>query len=121
MSEPGPMPTGGSQNRAPPSLLLDLRRRPGWSPYTGLQDPVVTGAARSSSDPTTTVAWYVTKGAQRGADRRASKVVPQGSESVMVSRRFNTVLEEMQNDGPKREKKSHIGPQLNQRRKVPSD
>ena len=60
MSEPGLMPTGGSQNRAPPSPLPDLRRRPGWSPYTGLQDPVVTGAARSSSDPTTTAAWYVT-------------------------------------------------------------
>ena len=54
------MPTGGSQNRAPPSLLPDLRRRPGWYPYTSLQDPVVTGAACSSSDPTTT-AWYVTQ------------------------------------------------------------
>ena len=60
MNEPGPMSTGGSQNRVPPSPLPDLRRRPGWSPYTGLQDPVVTGAARSSSDPTTTAAWYVT-------------------------------------------------------------
>ena len=60
MNEPGPMSTGGSQNRAPPSPLPDLRRRPGWSPYTGLQDPVVTGAARSSSDPTTTAAWYAT-------------------------------------------------------------
>ena len=91
------MSTGGSQNRAPPSPLPDLRRRPGWSPYTGLQDPVVTGAARSSSDPTTTAAWYVTNDAQRGADRRVSKVGPQGSESVMVTRRFNAVLEEMQN------------------------
>ena len=97
MNEPGPMPTGGSQNRAPPSPLPGLRRRPGWSPYTGLQDPVATGAARSSSDPTTTAAWYVTNGAQRGAGRRASKVGPQGSESVMVTRRFNTFLEEMQN------------------------
>ena len=60
MSELGPMSTGGNQNRAPPSPLPDLRRRPSWSPYTGLQDPVVTGAARSSSDPTTTAAWYVT-------------------------------------------------------------
>ena len=60
MNEPGPMSTGGSQNRAPPSPPPDPRRRPGWSPYTGLQDPVVTGAARSSSDPTTTAAWYVT-------------------------------------------------------------
>ena len=60
MSELGPMSTGGSQNRAPPSPLPDLRRQPGLSPYTGLQHPVVNGAARSSSDPTTTAAGYVT-------------------------------------------------------------
>ena len=60
MSELGPMSTGGSQKRAPPSPRPDLRRRPGCSPYTGLQDPVVTGAVRSSSDPTTTAAWCVT-------------------------------------------------------------
>ena len=97
MSEMGPMPTGGSQNRAPPSPLPDPRRRPGWCRYTGLQDPVLIGAARSSSDLTTTAVWYVTNGAQRGADRRASKVGPQGSESVMVTRWFNAVVEEMQN------------------------
>ena len=60
MSELGPMLTGGSQKRAPHFPLPDLRWRGGWSPYTGLQDPAVTGAARSSSDPTTTAAWYVT-------------------------------------------------------------
>ena len=60
MRELGPMSTGGSQKRASSSPLPDLRRRPGWSSYTGLQDPVVTVAARSSSDPTTTAAWYVT-------------------------------------------------------------
>ena len=45
MSELGPTSTGDSQKRAPPSPLPDLRRRPGCSLYTGLQDPVVTGAA----------------------------------------------------------------------------
>ena len=90
MSELGPMSTGGSQKRAPPSPLPDLRRRPGWSPYTGLQDPVVTRAALNSSDPTTTAAWCVTNGAQSGTNRRASKVDPQGT------RRLKTVFERMQ-------------------------
>ena len=55
------MLTGGSQKWALPLLLPDLRRRPGWSPYTGLQDPVVPGATRSSSDPAATAAWCVTE------------------------------------------------------------
>ena len=50
---------GGRQKGPRPSTLPDLRRRPGWSLYTGLQDPVLTGAVRSSSDPTTTAAWCV--------------------------------------------------------------
>ena len=57
---PGIMLAGGGQKAPQPSTLPDLRRRPGWSHYTGLQDPVVTGAARSSSDPSTTATWYVT-------------------------------------------------------------
>ena len=79
MNEPGPMPTGGSQNRAPPSPVPDLRRRPGWSPYTGLQDPVVTEAARSSSDPTTTAAWYVTvkRWIVLNYDRKHKKILEQ--------------------------------------------
>ena len=54
------MSAGADQKGPLPFTLPDLRRRPGWSPYSGQQDPVVIGAARSSSDPTTTAAWYVT-------------------------------------------------------------
>ena len=54
------MSAEGGQKGLQPSTLPDLRRRPGWSPYTGLQDPVVTGADRSSSDPTMNAAWYFT-------------------------------------------------------------
>ena len=54
------MSVGGGQKGPQPFTLPDLRRSPGWSPYTGLQDLVVTGTARSSSDGTTTAAWSVT-------------------------------------------------------------
>ena len=57
-------------------ILPDLRRLPGRSFYTGLQDPVVTDAAGSGSDPTTTAAWYVTIGAQRRATSRVDNVGP---------------------------------------------
>ena len=36
------MSLGGDQKGTQPFTLPDLRRHPGWSPYTGLQDPVVT-------------------------------------------------------------------------------
>ena len=84
------------QKGSQPSTLPDPGRRPGRPSYTGLQDPVVIEAARSSSDPASTAAWYVTNGAQRGAACRDGKVGPQGSESVLATRKFNTVLEEMQ-------------------------
>ena len=51
-----------------PSTLPDLRRRPVWSSYTGLQDAVVTEAARSS-DPTTTAAWQSRTGSDWGLIR----------------------------------------------------
>ena len=54
------MSVGGGQKGLHLFTLKDLHRRPGWSPYTGLQDPVVTGAARNRSDATTTATLYVT-------------------------------------------------------------
>ena len=70
---PGIMSVGGRQKGPQPFTLPDLRRRPGWSPYTGLQDPVVTRTARNNSDPTTTVAWCVTqlyKGTQKQKEKQ---------------------------------------------------
>ena len=54
------MATPIGRPRPQPYTLPDLRRRPGQSLYTGRQDPVVTEAARSGSDPTTTAARCVT-------------------------------------------------------------
>ena len=54
------MSVGGGQKGLQPFTLPDQRRRPGWSSYTGLQDTVVAGTARSSSDPTTTAVLCVT-------------------------------------------------------------
>ena len=76
--------------------LPGLRRRTGRCNYTGSQDPVVTKAVRSGSDPTMTAAGNVTTGAQRGAASRLGKASSLGSDSMVVSRRYNTVLEEMQ-------------------------
>ena len=59
-------------------------------------DPVVTKAARNDSDPTKTAAENVTTGTQREAASRLGKASSLGSDSMVVSRRYNTVLEEMQ-------------------------
>ena len=53
-------------------------------------------AARSGSDPTKTAAGNITTGAQRGAVSRLDKASSLGSESMIVTCRYNTVLEEMQ-------------------------
>ena len=58
--------------------------------------PVVTKAARNGSDPTMSVAGNVTTGAQRGAASRHGKASSLGSDSMVVSRRYNTILKEMQ-------------------------
>ena len=76
VSRPGIMSAGGDQKGSQSFTLSDLHRRPCWSSYTGLQDPVITGATRSSSDPTTTAAWCVTIRTQRVAASRVDKVGP---------------------------------------------
>ena len=59
-------------------------------------DPVVKKAARNGSDSTKTAAGNITTGAQRGAASRLGKARSLGSDSMVVTRRYNTVLEEMQ-------------------------
>ena len=57
-----------------PYTLPDLRWRPGRSNNTGRQDPVVTKAARSDSDPTMKAAGDVTIDAQIWAASRFDNV-----------------------------------------------
>ena len=60
-------------------------------------DPVVTKAAQNDNVPVkTVVAGNVTTGAQRGAASRLGKASSLGSDSMVVCRKYNTVLEEMQ-------------------------
>ena len=55
----------------------------------------MTKAARNGSEPTKTAPGNVTTGVQRGDASRLGKASSLESDS-MVSRRYNTVLEEMQ-------------------------
>ena len=57
---PGNMAAPVGHEVPQPSTLPDLHRRPSRSSYSDLQDPVVTEAASSSSDPASTAVWYVT-------------------------------------------------------------
>ena len=79
-----------------PSTLPDPRRCLGRSYFFGCLDPVVMKAARSGSNPTMTSAGNVTTVAKRGAASRLGNASSLGSDSMIVTRRYNTVLEDMQ-------------------------
>ena len=103
-----------------PSTLPDPRRCPGRFQFPGRMDPVVTKAARNGSDPTKTAAGNFTTGARRGAANRLGKASSLGSDFMVVSRRYNTVLEEIQAKRAKNSWKFSVKPRENTRKSVPT-
>ena len=93
-----------------PPTLPDPRRCPGRYEFPGRMVTVVTKAARHGSDPTNTAAGNVTTGAKRGAASRLGKASSLGSDSMVVSRRYNTVLEELQAKWAKEQMKVSVKP-----------
>ena len=100
------MESSTGRTKLQPPTLPDPRRCPGRFKLPGRMDPVVTKATCNGSDPTKTAAGNVTTGAQREVASRLGKASSLGSDSMMVTRRNNTVLEEMQANWAKEQMES---------------